>query len=368
MSVSIRERAKAEKAKIIEGIKAQNHGIDSLAAEAIMQEHSGFPNFRLTYQDKDKNRYGGYIVGVNPRFGKSDVAVNSVLVPTKTTFHPYGEDPVTYDSMEAIDNIKMSPIFHSAQFPNGRGQYLTQLMKANFPDAHKDWNLRLHHPRIDEQIDLDVPYSDGDVYTYDKDIKFGIVKNEGPMYELMINYLESQVQQKKAAAGTLFIFVTKNANTMTAAGYHSYYQAKNGQVYYFMWTSWYDPKIYGEEYFFPDTFTLSHEVAEWAFDYNLVNDSPNWKCPSYKGSNDYGYCVGDLYGFENGDVLNCGNGAVPARKRYVTTNGYPYPIQTVALWQWFTGDPSITGHNGAYSFPDPTFLTSPAEFCDPGRR
>jgi hypothetical protein len=64
-------------------------------------------------------------------------------------------------------------------------------------------------------------------------------------------------------------------------------------------------------------------------------------------------CQNDL---EDGDVIE----GLPNDNAVITMNGYSYHVQNEALHQWFEGQTPSDATGGAYSYPDPTVLTSAA--------
>jgi hypothetical protein len=346
--------------------KAHASDVDANAVteNAISQDYAGFPNYRLIFRDSNNIQSSGFIVGTNP-FAGGVTKIDSILVPIVTKFTPPNSPPFIWHSNTGVENIRKSPIYYEAKFPNGKGQYLNQLARANFPKAVKDYQILFNQPKINNEISWEIPTDNGDVYTADgRD--FGWIQGDTNdqlefIFNFFFGYMEQEISAGRANAGKMFIFVTNNVFISDAAGFHSAYMANNGQMYYWMWTSFFHPSEYPDfPNFYPDTYTLAHEVAEWAFDYDVSTTVPDWICPEYPGSDTGFGCANNPF-LENGDVLNCGNGPIPPGRKY-HVNGYGYSLQTVALWQWFTGKSDIRGQNGQYSFPEPV-LNAPAAFC-----
>jgi hypothetical protein len=134
-------------------------------------------------------------------------------------------------------------------------------------------------------------------------------------------------------------------------GYHSYDvepgSAANGfreRHYVMNYSSWISPGIFGGG--FQDITALSHELAETFNDPFVNNATPIWVAPN-------GLCQNNL---EVGDVIEgLANGTFA-----MTMNGYTYHPQNEALVQWFAGVTPSSAIGGAYSYPDPTVLTSAA--------
>lgn len=137
-------------------------------------------------------------------------------------------------------------------------------------------------------------------------------------------------------------------------GYHSFDvepDAKGNftKFYVMNFSSWVTPGLFGPS--FADITALSHELSETlddpfvSFD-NVHNQTQWWQAP-------WGLCQNNL---ETGDVIEgLDNVSYP-----VTIDGYTYHPQNEALLQWFSGESPSSAWHGAYSFPDPTVLTTPA--------
>jgi hypothetical protein len=149
-------------------------------------------------------------------------------------------------------------------------------------------------------------------------------------------------------------FLYDSAGGCCVLGFHSFDvepDAKgNPTKFYVMnYASWISPGLFGES--FQDVTALSHELAEAMNDpfvsYDGVhNQTQWWTAPN-------GLCQNNL---ETGDVIEgLSNATYP-----VTINGVTYHPQNEALLQWFAGESPSRAWHGAYSFPDPTVLTSPA--------
>jgi hypothetical protein len=135
-------------------------------------------------------------------------------------------------------------------------------------------------------------------------------------------------------------------------GYHSYDtepgDAGNGwreRHYVMNYASWISPGIFGAG--FTDVTALSHELAEAFNDPFVNNATPIWVGPN-------GLCQNNL---EVGDVVE---GLANATFPITMPNGFTYHPQNEALLQWFAGVTPSSALGGAYSYPDPTLLTSAA--------
>ena len=137
-------------------------------------------------------------------------------------------------------------------------------------------------------------------------------------------------------------------------GYHAFDVEPDAQgnftkFYVMDYASWVSPGLFGDS--FADITPLSHELAETMNDpfvsFDGVHNQTQWWQTSF------GLCQDNL---EVGDVIEgLANVSYP-----VTVDGVTYHPQNEALLQWFAGESPSRAYKGAYSFPNPTVLTTPA--------
>ena len=124
---------------------------------------------------------------------------------------------------------------------------------------------------------------------------------------------------------------------------------RNQQIQTYIYAAWPDPNIFPPGW--ADVLPLSHEVSEWMNDPFIHNFVPPWQFPGIPGS-----CQGNL---ETGDPME----VVPNPDFPVTIGGFTYHPQTEAILPWFTRESPSSAIGGAYSYPDTTKLTTPAQSC-----
>ncbi|MGH9761116.1 MAG: hypothetical protein ACREAC_09760, partial [Blastocatellia bacterium] len=112
--------------------------------------------------------------------------------------------------------------------------------------------------------------------------------------------------------------------------------------------------VFGDPTIFSDVEALSHEISETMNDPFVNNVTPNYQIPGAPT----GVCQAIL---ETGDVIE---DLQPAFFP-VLLHGFTYHPQTEGLLQWFEGQKPSSAIAGAYSYPDPTKLTSPFTPCPP---
>jgi hypothetical protein len=115
-----------------------------------------------------------------------------------------------------------------------------------------------------------------------------------------------------------------------------------------VWASWIDQGILGAG--IADITAMSHEISEWMNDPFGTNIVPAWQYPTPN--------LGCQNTLETGDPL----AALPNAGFPVSIDGITYHPQNQVLLPWFTRQPS-TAVDGAYTFPDQSLLTSPAQAC-----
>lgn len=137
-------------------------------------------------------------------------------------------------------------------------------------------------------------------------------------------------------------------------GYHTYdYEpgdASNGYAekrYVLNYSSWISPGLFGPG--IEDVTATSHELAESFNDPFVVSDNVHNRTPWWMAPN--GNCQDDL---EVGDAVE----GLPMDVYPITMNGMTYHPQNVALLQWFAFESPSSALGGAYSYPNPSTLTS----------
>ena len=146
-----------------------------------------------------------------------------------------------------------------------------------------------------------------------------------------------------------YLFTGGNPNNCCILGFHTYDLEAGGPTngfrekrYILNYSSWISPGLFGGG--FSDVTALSHELSETFNDPFGNNPTPWWLSPN-------GNCQNNL---EVGDVIEgLPNGVFP-----VTLNGATWHPQNEALLQWFAGVTPSSAIGHAYSYPDPSVLTT----------
>jgi hypothetical protein len=145
-----------------------------------------------------------------------------------------------------------------------------------------------------------------------------------------------------------------DASQCCVLGYHTFDfepgDASNNNLprfYVLNYSSWISPGLFGAG--FTDITAVSHELSETfndpfvVFD-NVTNLTPWWLSPN-------GNCQDDL---EVGDVVE----GLPNSTFPITMHGFTYHPQNEALLSWFEFQSPSKAIGGAYSYPDPSVITT----------
>ena len=272
-----------------------------------------------------------------------------------------GDGEVFYPG-DTIERSLDSPVFADTDYVTGRGQYVDAVMRASFWNsmpAGRNWHLRLS-PSVRNEVTLNVPDDYGVIVVTRTGLRVAVVD-----FNYFAYVLESIVAQNTSftsfVAGLLRNVVLSDVAGQAdplahccTFGFHTYTNEthsgaiENVQTWGF--ASWVDAGFFKNPNV-ADVASLSHELAEWAFDPFVNNVVPGWLTPS---APQYG-CTGYL---ETGDPL-------VGYSTPVTIDGFTYHPQTEALFQWFARVRPSDAVNRSYSFPDPSALTSLPADCVP---
>ena len=356
--------------------------------------HSRLPLWSYYRQNsRDPYSYPGFAVGADPFHEGGNSQIRTYIVPVVIKTHTVGTgftrdtdgniigmtaaagdtifDPTQPDTncLGSSNNVpitlvRQSPLFQEKRWkfgdtPVGNTQYIDAFQRASFwralGDNRDNYHVRFSPIQVLAPVVLDVPPDLGTTFPqYSPSLT-----PCGPAALVDINYFDQWLDTVVIPAlgsqgvdpNSLPIFVAGNvvwsnggppAFAPVAAGYHSFSSLSTIQTY--------AVAEFGTENFWtwPDTFTLSHELAEWVNDPYGNNPTPAW--------GESGQVAGCQDNFEVGDPLT-GTFMPPA----VGANGFPYSLQELAFFSWFFGGPSL-GVNGWFSN-NATFLTDAGPVC-----
>jgi hypothetical protein len=335
-------------------------GIDKGTTDRDEAEGRHFPHFASSFT-VNGTTYPFTMVGYRPQSGRA-AYIRSVIIPLRMNFNFFGDNQdvnVSFDPAPAVANIVGSPLYRSAGYLNGTGQFGDQMQRAAFwnrMDPGRNWHVYMAEPKVNPTIDIYVTPETGSLF----DLGGGVLVGD-----VLIDFMDSQAQTilqlLDLPADVLPIFVT-DAVTAEALGYHTAFSvaAKDGgtRLQTYAYTSWLDLSLFGP--LLADVSTFNHELTEWMNDPFVNNIVPTWFYPPT--SDPKAVCSGNPF-LEVGDPQGNGPTFADFPTAEVTLGGYTYHLQQVVLWQWFADEVPSSAFGGWYTFPLPTFLKEPAKYC-----
>jgi hypothetical protein len=318
---------------------------------------STVPHFTGRFQYEGRtHRYT--IAGHAPQWGGT-TTIATVIVPLRMVFDGYTDSDghtIVLDGSSHVDDVIQSPNFVTADYSVGEGlQFADAVQIAQFYNLRRaNWHTRLGTPRVLRPLTLHVP-------------RFAAQVSQAPdgRYSALVNYyfftpvfvsklLGSALANFGIKPTELPIFLADSvymyegkSDVCCVLGFHIAVPVSAGKqaLAYATWvpSGAFSPGV-------EDVLPLSHEIAEFINDPFIDNWIPSWKYP------DGSQCSPLL---ETGDPLEVlDNFAYP-----VTLGSTTYHPQSEALLQWFTRTAPSDAFVGAYSYPDTTLLTAPAQDC-----
>lgn len=330
-------------------------------AREVMQRHQvvSVPHFTSSFAFQGTT-FPYTVVGGSPQTGQT-TRIATQIIPISFYFEGYADDqgnPIVLDVEPRIPLVLNSPNFHSAPYPNGYTQFADAVQRAQFFRVMSaDWHTLLDAPKILRTVNIDVPRGSATLYRMRSSGAIFAVVDEG----FFISQLNTILQFEELTVNGLPIALTSNVFLAPKAdirhccvlGFHTSFDAGESEnlkmVQTFVWASWVDAGIFGSTV--SDITALSHEISEWLNDPFSINVVPDWKFPSATAG-----CQTNL---ETGDPMS----AFLHAGYPVIIDGVTYHPQNETLLQWFQRKTPSDAYDGAYSFPDETLLTSPAQSC-----
>ncbi len=323
------------------------------------------------------------IVGNSPELGGTTVIDAPVIPVTVALLDPTGHvrsvsgHRLVMKGGTHVNDVLQSPVFQNFSWSssNTPTQYTDAIQRAEFWGALEDesnpWHTILN-PRVAHGRTIQIPYGkyyfalnpDGDCCAFIllDDPTFSSLLFP-PVYPVddstVLGWAElNGVATTQSIVTLLFtdIYLYENGDPTQCCvlGYHGPDiepgTAANGnltRLYQMNYSSWISPGIFGGG--FGDVTALSHEMAEIFNDPITGADGVHNLTPWYLAP--FGLCQNIL---EVGDVIEgLANATYP-----VTLHNFTYHPQTVALLPWFEFKQHSHAIDDAYSYPDPTVLTS----------
>ena len=328
-------------------------------AESVDATGPTFPQFSGSYSARGRT-YKYTMLGYAPDTGKT-AELQVVIIPLRMHFRGFGKGhnlTVNFDPMLAVQNIVDSPIFKSATFPNGVGQFGDMLQRATFwnsMDAAHQWHVKLEVPVVLDAVDVNVDRSLGTLTRTDN------VYTGNASGGFMQGEMETIMQTLHLQPDQLAIFVTGNVSA-DALGWHDIYaqtvSSGTAHLNTLIYTSWFDSKLVGP--LLADISTLNHEIGEWLNDPYVNNPAPAWKYPPPSDSRSI--CADNPY-LEVGDPEGDGPTYSDFPTIVIPLHGYSYHLQDLVMLPWFADQRPSSAQNGWYDFPGAHQITAPAVYC-----
>jgi len=299
--------------------------------------------------------YPYFMVGSDPEKG-GETRINTAAVPLSFFFEEWLDadgNNISINIDSVLRKTLNSPDFVKSTYGTGVGQFGDAVQRAEFFNVMKDtWHTTLNRPRMLMPVTIVVPFGQSQVFQL-PDGTFLATLN-GDFFESQLSTL-LQVEGEKPQEFPLFLsnnvfLYFGDPSNCCVLGFHTAVDAStpgHPAIQTFAWASWASEGIFSS---FSDVTPLSHEISAWRNDPFVNNAGPAWQFPTGKG------CNGNL---ETGDPIEVlSNSTFP-----VTLHGFTYHPQTEALLQWFARQNPSSAYKGAYSYPDTSVLTSPAQDC-----
>jgi len=318
------------------------------------------PHFTGSFEFQGKT-FPFTVVGQAPQKGQT-THIATKIIPISLFFEGYADEqgnPIVLDISSRMPAILNSPNFRPAAYgATGYTQFADAVQRAQFFRVMaQDWHTLLDAPSVSQTVNIEVPRGSATVYRMRSSGAIFAVVDEG----FFISQLNTIIQFEELDVTALPIAVTPNIFLAPKAdirrccvlGFHTSFDAGESEnqqlVQTFVWASWIDPGIFGGTV--ADVTAISHEISEWVNDPFSRNLVPAWQFPNSGTA-----CQNDL---ETGDPMS----AFPHAGFPVNIDGVTYHPQNETLLQWFQRKTPSDAIDGAYSFPDETLLTSPAQSC-----
>jgi len=301
------------------------------------------------------------VVGNAPQ-NADTIHIPTQIIPLSLYFEGYADEqgnPIILDVSPRLPLVLNSPNFRVAPYPTGYTQFADAVQRAQFFHAMSpDWHTMLSAPSIFKTVIIDVPRGSATLYRMRSNGAIFAVVDEG----FFISQLNTIIQFEELTVSGLPMALTANILLAPRAemrrccvmGFHTSFDAGESEdrhlVQTFVWASWIDPGIFGGT--LADVTAISHEISEWFNDPFSSNIVPEWQFPNATSG-----CQNNL---ETGDPMS----AFPHAGFPVIIDGITYHPQNEALLQWFQRKTPSDAFDRAYSFPDETLLTSPAQACN----
>jgi hypothetical protein len=308
------------------------------------------------------------MVGHKPTAGGT-TRVKTTILPISLFFDEFVDangQKIAVDVTPDIQPVVTSPDFLPSTYGTGVTQFSDAIQRAEFFSVMvSDWHTLLEPPRVQKPLVIEVPPGVAQLFQAPSGAIVTVL--DPNFFRSQINTI---VQLADLHPDELAILLTSNVFLSNpnppgglVLGVHVAFDARNPDatgpdpatarfVQTLAWASWIDPGVFSTE---SDVTAISHEIAEWYNDPFVDNATERWAFPGTNGA----VCQANL---ETGDPVE----VLPNPSFPVTLHGFTYHPQTEALLQWFSQEVPSSAFDQAYSYPDTTALTTPAQNCAVG--
>jgi hypothetical protein len=333
--------------------------LSSAARMAVQQNRvSSIPHFSGSFA-LDGTNYPYTMVGSNPLAG-GITEIPTDIIPISMFFEGYVDDtgnPLVLDPGPILSRVQGSPNFRNASYQTGTTQFADAVQRAQFfHSSGQDWHTMLGGPQFLQPVRIDVPKGAARVYRNSTSgATYAVVDSS-----FFISQLNTIIQLENLRVNALAIALTSNVllapqsdiKRCCVLGFHTSFDvgelAQVKFVQTFIWASWMDPGILGAS--IADVTPMSHEISEWMNNPFGSNQVPAWQPASGSG------CQSNL---ETADPL----ATLPNAGFPVSIDGFTYHPHNQVLLQWFQRNATSDAAEGAFSFPDTSLVTRPAQPC-----
>ncbi len=333
--------------------------MSSEAELALRQQRAlTVPHFSNSFAFEGKT-FPFSVVGAKPQTGGT-TQISTQLKPVDLLFSGYSDEngqPLVLSATEVLGSVLNSPNFRQASYATGFTQFADAVQRAQFNSSMaRDWHTLLGTPQVLKTLTIVVPRNSAKVFHNKSNGQFYAILD----MEFFVSQLNTLVQMENLDVSALPIILTRNvllapeANVQKCCvlGFHTAFDAGVREsvqtVQTLVWASWIDQGTLGAG--IADVTAMSHEISEWMNDPFGINLVPAWQYPTAS--------LGCQSTLETADPL----ATLPNAGFPVPIDGVTYHPQNQVLLPWFTRQPS-TAIDGAYTFPDQSLLTSPAQAC-----
>ena len=301
---------------------------------------------RFSIEGRD---YKYRLVGHPPASGQA-TAIPTLIVPIRLTVPDpthAGAPPIVFDATPIVSHVIASPLFTA-----GRGlQFTDAMLREEFPKAPDAWHT-LYASTAGPTLDVAMPQGGTLIIPSKSGKPFGYLIDSKPVNQAISDFL-----RQNADPQTLTIFITYNSVESFAFGYHSWAWGDHAHTsaLVYMYSSWMEGIDDAIGFPSPDAATLSHEIVETEHDPLITSVTREWGDHFRKN-----HCFQKL--IEVADAVEFAPLGLVYSYEMGTQDGkpYKYTVQNMALLPWFTREKPSSAQGGAYSFPDPAILLSPA--------